>query len=781
MSSDWDEIKRLAADFQKAQQTSTLQKLSERNCVEVVSLLIQKSLVDVVFTNNGKEYITPNHLEKEILDELYVNGGRVNLVEISKSLNVDFTKIEHLATKIESENKQIRLVLGQLMSDDYVIQIAQEINEKLAQKGEINVSDLAVQYDLPSEFVQTVMEKYLGKIICGRQDASNPRAFFTQAYIQRCKAKIRGILAAVTRPTTVTSIRQQIAVPENIFHSLLDEISPAGSVTTKLSNALYVPHIYSKMQSDWVTSFYKQNGFLEYEAISKLGISDAKQFIKQCFPNEEILYLRKCAVGSKIIDLTLISALNECAATNSYVDLSTILPSNMSDEDIEELFQSILSSRSIPKDFVFLENVVFSNEYLTSLIKPCHDLASVNAKRAIETGKYQQYIAERQLASSSNKSDAQDMSNDSKSDKRDDRRKKASSNKGGGGGGGNTQGREIKTKAKKGPKYGSKGSGNSGAVESDPSDQNDKKSNKSLVLVKTEDIEKIVCKVLEEEGIEHLGSAIATLYENEINEKAVQEAQKLFEATSQSNRRQTLAVLQDKINTLLVDIRLYEKGLKVFPAADVQSQILKYLMKTLGNDICQELTLYVANECNLNIKQTNNLNIDQRTKIAQECDQEYRTPLLELNKSLNKTIDEFVVATEEVLRACGMIVKKVDKKKDRLLIVQHKEKLLQQLDKTEDHAMVLHLTSLIIFVTVTGCILHASGRFVSQILAFLRPNLSGEQNDLLMQFHDLVLKVLQLDEESMEYRTVSQQLDSVQGEVKNLAKSYEKAGVTKAD
>lgn len=43
-------------------------------------------------------------------------------------------------------------------------------------------------------------------------------------------------------------------------------------------------------------------------------------------------------------------------------------------------------------------------------------------------------------------------------------------------------------------------------------------------------------------------------------------AQALYEATLQTSsqdRRQTHAVLQDKLNNLLVDIRLYEKGLKV--------------------------------------------------------------------------------------------------------------------------------------------------------------------------------------------------------------------------
>lgn len=82
-----------------------------------------------------------------------------------------------------------------------------------------------------------------------------------------------------------------------------------------------------------------------------------------------------------------------------------------------------------------------------------------------------------------------------------------------------------------------------------------------------------------------------------------------------------------------------------------------------------------------------------------------------------------------------MIIKKVDKKKDRQLIHQHKEKLLQQLQETVEPALVLHLASLILFTTVTGCIIHASGKFVAQILAFIRPNLSNEQNEQLMQYH----------------------------------------------
>lgn len=108
---------------------------------------------------------------------------------------------------------------------------------------------------------------------------------------------------------------------------------------------------------------------------------------------------------------------------------------------------------------------------------------------------------------------------------------------------------------------------------------------------------------------------------------------------------------------------------------------------------------------------------------------------MELNKAINKTIDEFVLATEAVLKVCSMIVKKVDKKKDRQLIVQHREKLLEQLQQCSEPALILHLTALILFTTISGCILHASGKFVSQILSFINSSMSDEQNKLLTRYH----------------------------------------------
>lgn len=43
--------------------------------MEIVNKLIELKLLDVVFTSDGKEYVTPQQLNREIQDELFVNGG----------------------------------------------------------------------------------------------------------------------------------------------------------------------------------------------------------------------------------------------------------------------------------------------------------------------------------------------------------------------------------------------------------------------------------------------------------------------------------------------------------------------------------------------------------------------------------------------------------------------------------------------------------------------------------------------------------------------------------
>ena len=133
-------------------------RLSERNCVEIVSKLIELRLIDVFFTNDGKEYVTPQQLVKEISEELYIHGGRINLTELVPLLNINYQTIEAKAQEIVQSRPDVHQVTGQLIDDDYLNRVSEEINESLQLNGQIFVAELTKQYELPSDFLLQVTQ-----------------------------------------------------------------------------------------------------------------------------------------------------------------------------------------------------------------------------------------------------------------------------------------------------------------------------------------------------------------------------------------------------------------------------------------------------------------------------------------------------------------------------------------------------------------------------------------------------------------------------------------------
>ena len=62
--------------------------------------------------------------------------------------------------------------------------------------------------------------------------------------------------------------------------------------------------------------------------------------------------------------------------------------------------------------------------------------------------------------------------------------------------------------------------------------------------------------------------------------------------------------------------------------------------------------------------------------------------------------------------------------------------------------MALHLAAAVLFQHHTGCMLHAPGRCVPQIIGFLKDKLTPEHYDKLNQYVTLVIKQLSGNEDS---------------------------------
>ena len=83
-----DELEELQRQLQEVQNEVETQKFSERNVVELMEKVVELEKLDILHSMNGKEYLTSEHLATEILNELHKNGGRLDIIELPKLLDV---------------------------------------------------------------------------------------------------------------------------------------------------------------------------------------------------------------------------------------------------------------------------------------------------------------------------------------------------------------------------------------------------------------------------------------------------------------------------------------------------------------------------------------------------------------------------------------------------------------------------------------------------------------------------------------------------------------------
>lgn len=83
-----DVIRQLQQQLAEAQAVSNRGRISERNCIDLVQKLIQTERVKLLHTTSGKEWLTPEQLDREIRDALLSNGGRLSVMEIPNEVGV---------------------------------------------------------------------------------------------------------------------------------------------------------------------------------------------------------------------------------------------------------------------------------------------------------------------------------------------------------------------------------------------------------------------------------------------------------------------------------------------------------------------------------------------------------------------------------------------------------------------------------------------------------------------------------------------------------------------
>ncbi len=76
----------------------------------------------------------------------------------------------------------------------------------------------------------------------------------------------------------------------------------AGSLSggRKATKATYTPAAYSRAQATYVDDFFAQNGYLDYDAVRRLGVSEPEAFAKRRFAGQDMIFLGTCCVGAQV-------------------------------------------------------------------------------------------------------------------------------------------------------------------------------------------------------------------------------------------------------------------------------------------------------------------------------------------------------------------------------------------------------------------------------------------------------------------------------------------------
>lgn len=386
---DWDEIKRLAADFQRTQTTDTLQRISERNCIDIIKKLTDLNLIELIYTCDGKEFLTPDHLLKEIRDEIYVNGGRMQLHELAANLKVDYQHVENKAQDLAKEiPHEYSVILGQVIHSTYKATLGQKICDCMLSKGQLSIAEFSKSLDLPSEFLLSIVKELLPTVMDDYVVSQDERTYYTTDMMDQYKSIVAGTLSAISKPTSIASLMKRLTIPERIFLPIVEGLLKEGRIDACIDNRIFIPAVYARNQNVKVDEFYSSNSYIGYDMLTRWDIKQPKAFLKKKFPNG--IQLKTCLISPEL-QSQVESLIEDTIASNGWIDIGngSIVPTAIEAGDIELLLQDIMKKNKQFSSSCTLINqtVVCSLGFIATSKKTLRALMHTKAEEDLRQGK----------------------------------------------------------------------------------------------------------------------------------------------------------------------------------------------------------------------------------------------------------------------------------------------------------------------------------------------------------------------------------------------------------
>ncbi|XP_052183212.1 E3 UFM1-protein ligase 1 homolog [Diospyros lotus] len=776
-----EELLELQRQFEFAQQAKSSLRLSERNVVELVRKLQELQILDsnLLHTASGKEYITPEQLRLEIVAEI-TKLGRVSLIDLADTTGVDLYHVEKQAHHVVSNDSSLMLINGEVISNSYWDDVAEEINERLQECSQIALAELAAQLQVGSELIATVLEPRIGTLVKGRLEGGQ---LFTPAYVARVNAMVRGAARGITVPMNLSALwsslqllLQQmdgasgVAVESSFFQTLFNGLVKDGEILGSLRAGVHwTPAVFAIAQKESVDSFFAQNSFISYDFLHKLGIPQPLQYLQSKYP--EGIPLDSIFVHPSTTEM-LDAAVEDAIERNSWIDSLSVLPASFGSLDASKVLSLC---RSVQAALKSNKAILLGDSYVcsTGFVKDLFDRMEKEMETFCFSGSPGSRFDDPHSTKEANAGNELGSS-------------LLEFNEAGKESSVNIQGFEKGTKKKKGKSVGSAKTGNAetGAEDKEPvpakSRKNQRKgkdtfslqvldaksgAKKELDKMKEENpslseerlIQKILSEVPEFEEQDDPETILRPLV-NHLRPMLLnswKERKKAAFTENAQGMKRVIDNLQRKIDEAFLNMQLYEKALDLFEDDQSTSVILhRHLLRTTATFIADSvlLNLDIHNKLKNGIEveesqksESTLLSSGERISHAKSLPGPLSVKAVALVESLEgKRVETFTTALRAVAEESGLTLKKLDKKLERTLLHSYRKDLITQISAETDPVTLLPKVVSLIYMQVYSKALQAPGRAISIAVSQLKEKLDDSAYKILMDYHSATVALLAL-------------------------------------
>ncbi|EGC33165.1 hypothetical protein DICPUDRAFT_98651 [Dictyostelium purpureum] len=725
-----EELELLRKKLYLIQKDKIDQKLSERNSIEIILKMIDLKMVDIIFSLDGKEYITPKQLEFEIKDEILRSGGRVVITDLQPLLNVDSSYIQDAIVQIKKkEGRSLQIYQGELLTKYYLDSVVQEIQEQLLEVGKLHINDLSNRFSLGVDLLTDIIQSRVGKSLNAVFDSQE--VLYTQAHIDRHYHKVMGLFSSVTQPCIILQLirKQPIQYQFNErlvvqqLQQLIDSKRIQGIIQGKGNNAEYIPNIFSSQRSKWIETFYNQNQFITFDSLLKFQINDPVSYLKNNFKNG--IALSSTFINNSIID-KIDDSITDIIENSSWLEILPLVPSPLTNKDISLLISNCpnmkITNSFEEKAIVLNDNYIISKTF----IDRCFSLLKNTIQEKIEN--YKEFLEEEKEKSATTTTSSNKAS-------------KKPNNK-------------VKSRGKQQPPPDFDSNASSSDEENVKSNkkhkddeeyeiiglkQQKKASNKKLDHL--QEITQLLKKWygnMDKELIESLTQYLRPLV-NKTWETMEKEAKDRIDNEAMKERKQQHKQLLTQFNSLYSNFLLFKKGLDTFDKDALEKSTISALLLQLPLQLSKSLE-----------------------KLIQS-----------LNKS---SILDFIDSLEKATAQSQFKLKPLDKKLEKQLLIDHKNELQEQLFNNDENDIYNQFQMIVnlLYIQVKGQYVFSPPRQINSLIQAISKDESFDDQEIsnnLNLLYQLIIKSFKPNSNQIEKDELHQNILNLINHFKNYLKN----------